>query len=181
MALKLVTGPANSGRAGVVLDDYRARIADDPILVVPGFRDVEQLRRELARTGAALGARVVVFTDLFRTIGERCGAATARTASDVQRELLVEEAVRAVALRALEASAGRPGFTRAAVALVAELERSMVEPYALETALERWHPRGQRGARLREAAAIYGAYRDRLGGVGPGAGELVPGRAGRAP
>src|SRR4051794_1715146 len=177
MALKLVTGPANSGRAGVVLDDYRARIADDPILVVPGFRDVEQLRRELARTGAALGARVVVFTDLFRTIGERCGAATARTASDVQRELLVEEAVRAVAPRALEASAGRPGFTRAAVALVAELERSMVEPAALERAVERWQPRGSRGARLWEAASIYAAYRERLDVLGLADAELAVWRA----
>src|SRR3954453_16703765 len=114
MALKLGAGPANSGKAGVVLDDYRARIGDDPILVVPGVRDVEQLRRELARTGAALGARVVVFTDLFRTIGERCGAAAADTASDVTVQLLVEEAVPAMAPPALEASPGRPGFTRAA-------------------------------------------------------------------
>src|SRR3954452_6067188 len=177
MALKLVTGPANSGRAGVVLDDYRARIADDPILVVPGFRDVEQLRRELARTGAALGARVEVFTDLFRTIGERCGAATARTVSDVPRALLVGEAVRAVAPRALEASAGRPGFTRAAVALVAELERSMVEPAALERAVERWQPRGSRGARLREAASIYRTYRERLDALGMADVELAAWRS----
>jgi len=155
MPLKLVTGPANSGRAGVLLDAYRARIADEPILVVPGYRDVAQLQRELARTGAGLGARVVRFGDLFRTIGERCGAPPARVASDVQREVLVEEAVRAVAPRALRASAERPGFTRAAVALVAELERSMVEPVALERALGQWRPRGSRGARVREAAAIY--------------------------
>src|SRR3954463_11654689 len=137
MALKLVIGPANSGRAGEILDAYRARIAEEPILVVPGFRDVEQIQRELARTGAGLGARVVRFADLFRTIGERCGAEVARVASDIQREVLVEEAVRAVSPRALRASAGRPGFTRAAVALVAELERSMAEPAALERALER--------------------------------------------
>src|SRR5919199_4784484 len=117
MGLKLVTGPANSGRAGEVLDAYRARVGDDPILVVPGFRDVAQLQRELARTGAGLGARVVRFADLFRTIGERCGAPASRVASEVQRELLVEEAVRAVRLRALRDSAARPGFTRAAVRL----------------------------------------------------------------
>jgi hypothetical protein len=105
MALKLVTGPANSGRAGVVLDDYRARLDDEPILVVPGFRDVEHSQRELARTGASLGARVVRFAGLFRLVGERCGAAAARPASDVQREVLVEEAIRAVAPRALKDSA----------------------------------------------------------------------------
>src|ERR671933_425436 len=58
MGLKLVTGPANSGRAGEVLGAYRARIADDPILVVPALRDVSQLQRELARTGGTLGAGV---------------------------------------------------------------------------------------------------------------------------
>jgi ATP-dependent helicase/DNAse subunit B len=177
MPLRLVTGPANSGRAGVVLDAYRARVAEEPILVVPGFRDVAQLQRELARTGAGLGARVVRFADLFRTIGERCGAPPARVASDVQREVLVEEAVRAVAPRALRGSADRPGFTRAAVALVAELERSMVEPAALEGALERWRPRGSRGTRLREAAQIYRAYRDRLEAAGLADEELAAWRA----
>src|SRR3954467_2616090 len=152
MALKLVTGPPHSGRAGQGRDESRPRLPEDPLLFVPGFRDVEHSQRELARTGAGLGARVVRFADLFRTIGERCGAPPARVASDVQREVLVEEAVRAVRPRALRESAGRPGFTRAAVAFVAELERSMVEPGALSRALEQWRPRGARGDRARESA-----------------------------
>ncbi|MEA2428423.1 MAG: hypothetical protein QOF37_2051, partial [Thermoleophilaceae bacterium] len=177
MALRLVTGPANSGRAGEVLDEYRARIAEDPILVVPGFRDVEHAQRELARTGAGLGARVVRFADLFRTIGERCGAPLARIASEVQREVLVEEAVRATRPRALAASAGRPGFTRAAVNFVAELERSMVEPGGLTRAIEQWGPRGARGARSREAAAIYAAYREGLDRAGLADEELAAWRS----
>ena len=177
MPLKLVTGPANSGRAGQVLDEYRARIAEDPILVVPGFRDVEHSQRELARTGAGLGARVMRFADLFREIGERCGAPPARLASDVQREVLVEEAVAAARPRALADSAGRPGFTRAAVAFVAELERSMVEPGTLERALDQWRPRGARGERVREAAAIYTAYRERLDRAGLADEELAAWRA----
>src|SRR3954467_14655557 len=117
MALKLVTGPPHSGRAGQGRDESRPRLPEDPLLFVPGYRDVAQIQRELARTGAGLGARVVRFADLFRTIGERCGAPLARVASDVQRELLVEESIRAVAPRALRASAERPGFTRAAMRL----------------------------------------------------------------
>ena len=177
MALRLVIGPANSGRAGEVLGSYRARLADEPILVVPGFRDLEHAQRELARTGAALGARVGLFADLFRLIGERCGAPAPRIASDLQREVLVEAAVREVSPRALRASAQRPGFIRAAVGLVAELERSMVEPVALERALDRWQPRGARGRRTREAAAIYRAYRDRLGRSGLTDPELAAWRA----
>jgi ATP-dependent helicase/DNAse subunit B len=177
MALKLVTGPANSGRAGEVLDAYRARIGEEPILVVPTRRDVEQMLRELARTGASLGARVVVFGGLFQEIGARCGAPAPRVVSKIQRELLVEEAVAGVAPRALRASAARPGFARAALELVRELERSMVEPSALEGALERWRPRGARGSRLREAAAIYRAYRERLDAFGRADEELAAWRA----
>src|SRR4051812_41600527 len=177
MPLKLVTGPANSGRAGEVLDEYRARIDENPILVVPGFRDVEHSQRELARTGAGLGARVVRFADLFREIGERCGAPAARPASDVQREVLVEEAVADAKPRALADSARRPGFTRAAVGFVSELERSMVEPGMLERAIEQWRPRGPRGDRAREAAAIYSAYRARLDRTGLADEELAAWRA----
>jgi ATP-dependent helicase/DNAse subunit B len=95
----------------------------------------------------------------------------------MQREVLVEEAVRGTTPKALADSAGRPGFTRAAVALVAELERSMVEPAALDSALDRWSARGARAARAREAAAIYRAYRDGLERAGLSDAELAAWRA----
>ena len=40
MPLHLVTGPANSGKAGRVLAEHRARLADGAILVVPTAGDV---------------------------------------------------------------------------------------------------------------------------------------------
>ena len=73
MPLRLVTGPANSGKAGVVLDAYRARLHEEPILVVPSFEDVEHTQRELADGGAVFGARVVRFEWLFETIADRAG------------------------------------------------------------------------------------------------------------
>src|ERR671916_273022 len=94
--LHLVTGPANSGKAGRLLGEYRARIEQEPILVVPAFRDVEWSQRELARSGAVLGAHVVRFAWLFELIAERCGGATPRSrrVSPLRRALLIEEAVR---------------------------------------------------------------------------------------
>jgi ATP-dependent helicase/DNAse subunit B len=125
--LTLVTGPANAAKAGEVLGGLRARVDDEPILVVPAFQDVEHAQRELAERGAVFGVSVLRFDRLFREIGRRTGHGEP-IASDVQRELIVEEAVRRADLELLAGSAAQPGFVRAAAEFVAELERSMVEP-----------------------------------------------------
>jgi ATP-dependent helicase/DNAse subunit B len=167
MPLKLVTGPANSGRAGELLGEYRARLDEDPVLVVPAFPDVEHVLRELAGQGAVFGAEVVRFARLFDEIAERCGGvASRRRASRLQRAVLVEEAVRGAGLEELAPAAERAGFARAAVRLVAELERSMVAPERFERALTAWAGDGARGRYAREVAAIYAAYRERLAGAG---------------
>jgi hypothetical protein len=71
--LKLVTGPANAAKAGEVLGGLRARLDDDPILVVPTVADVEHAQRELAERGAVFGAQVMKFDWLFWEIAERAG------------------------------------------------------------------------------------------------------------
>src|SRR5205085_10343182 len=109
---------------------------------------------------------VVRFKWLFETIAERCGAPPARRASGVQRDLLVEAAVRGAELRELRASAARPGFARAAARLVGDLGRSMVEPDAFARALEQWAGGGPRARYAREVGAIYTAYRERLDATG---------------
>src|SRR5947209_12343064 len=174
MALKLVTGPANSGKAGEVMRAYRARLAEEPILVVPALRDVDHMLRELAATGAVLGANVVRFSRLFDLIGQRCGGATRRRASRLQREAIAEQAIGDVALRRLRRSARGIGFVRAAIRLAAELERAMVEPDVLDRALER---AGRARGRPAEAAAIYRRYRERLDAAGLVDGELFAWRA----
>ena len=176
MPLKLVTGPANSGKAGVVLDAYRARLREEPILVVPSLEDVEHTQRELAEGGAVFGAQVLRFDWLFREIARRAGHHE-RPASDLQRELIVEEAVRSLELSALASSARRPGFVRAAARLVAELERSMVEPPRFTRALRDWAGDGPRRAYADEVAAVYAGYRRRLEEAGLSDPELYAWRA----
>jgi ATP-dependent helicase/DNAse subunit B len=177
MGLTLVTGPANSGRAGEVLGAYRARLEEEPILVVPAFRDVEHTLRELAQGGAVFGTTVVRFAWLFDTIAERCGAPRQRRASDVQRELLTEEAIGDLDLCELRDSARQPGFARAAARLISELERTMVEPASFESALEQWAGHGPRRRYAREVASIYRAYRDRLSAAGLTDSDLAAWRA----
>ncbi len=171
MPLRLVTGPANAAKAGEVLGGLRARVADEPILVVPAFQDVEHAQRELAQRGAVFGVSVLRFDWLFREIGRRTGHSE-RVASDVQRELVVEEAVRRARLELLAESATQPGFVRAAAGFVAELERSMVEPARFTQALRAWAGEGPRSAYAEEIAAIYRGYRDGLEAAGLADAEL---------
>ena len=71
---RLVTGPANSAKAGEVLGASARGCDEEPILVVPSFEDVEHTQRELADGGAVFGARVVRFEWLFREIADRARA-----------------------------------------------------------------------------------------------------------
>src|SRR3954465_9366641 len=145
LPLTLVTGPANAAKAGSVLGAFRARLDEEPLLVVPRMDDIDHHQRELAGDGALLGGHVVRFAWLFEEIATRCGF-SARRASRLQVELIAEEATRRASLITLSESAERPGFAKAATRLFAELERSCVEPGRLAAALKRWAPDGARAA-----------------------------------
>jgi ATP-dependent helicase/DNAse subunit B len=161
MPLKLVTGPANAAKAGEVLGGLRSALDAEPVLVVPAFEDVEHNQRELAARGAVFGARVLRFRALFRELAGLAGW-SARVASPLQRELLLEDAVRALRPRVLAESAERPGFVRAAARLIGDLERSSVTPEAFARALRGWAGRGPRRAYADELAGLYRSYRERL-------------------
>jgi ATP-dependent helicase/DNAse subunit B len=165
--LELVTGPANAAKAGEVLGGLRARLDEDPVLVVPTFADVEHAQRELAERGAIFGARVMRFQWLFAEIARRVGF-DGRPASDFQRELIVEEAVRRARLDVLAESAAQPGFVRAAAHFFAELGavRDSMSPSRLTSALRRWAGEGPRRQYAEEIAAIYRAYREGLDAAG---------------
>jgi ATP-dependent helicase/DNAse subunit B len=163
--LTLVTGPANSAKAGAVLGPLRDRMDEDPILVVPAFEDVEHSRRELAESGTVFGASVLRFSALFDLIAERTGL-VARRASDLQRLLVIEEAVERSRLEVLGPSSERPGFARAALRFVADLERSMIEPARLTSGLRAWAEDGPRAAYAEEVAEVYRRYRAGLEAAG---------------
>ncbi len=176
MPLKLVTGPANAAKAGEVLGGLRARLDDDPILVVPTLGDVEHAQRELADRGAIFGAQVLRFKWLFEEIARRVGYLQP-VASDFQRELIVEEAVRRAKLGVFAESASQPGFTRAAARFVTELGRARVDPPRLTSALRQWAGRGPRRAYADDVASVYAAYRKGLEAAGLADEELFGWRA----
>src|SRR5688500_949926 len=165
MPLKLVTGPANSAKAGEVLGGYRERLDEEPILVVPAFRDVEHAQREMTANRAVFGVRVARFGWLWDLMARRVGY-SARIATPFQRELLVAQAVARANLRVLAPSARRPGFSRTAARFLAELGRAGVEPDVLGEALSEWAGGGPRRAYAGEIAQIHSGYRAALESAG---------------
>jgi ATP-dependent helicase/DNAse subunit B len=107
------------------------------------------------------GAEVLTFSRLWPEIGRVAGV-SARPLGVVARERVVRAAIRDAHLRVLAPSAAAPGFARAAGALLAELQRSLVEPARFTRALRAWGG----VAYADELAALYSAYRRRLEALG---------------
>ena len=79
MPITLVTGPANAGKAEVVMDTVRRHLAHgrEPLLIVPTGADVEHYLRELAGERVAMGVRVTRFSELIDETVRRAGVAEA--------------------------------------------------------------------------------------------------------
>ncbi|HEX3873817.1 MAG TPA: PD-(D/E)XK nuclease family protein, partial [Solirubrobacteraceae bacterium] len=169
MPLTLVTGPANSAKARVVLDRYRSQLhrrrTGGPILVVPTSADAVHYRRELVDSGVVLGARVESFGGLLTEIADRAGVG-AVPLGRAARERVVAAAIADARLELLGPSAAAPGFLAAATRLVGELGSRRIAPQRLTAALRAWAPDGRRRTYCDEVAAIYAGYRRRLERLG---------------
>src|SRR5580704_13728080 len=88
--LALVTGPANAGKAQVLLDGVRAHVAhgEEPLLIVPTEADQARYRRELAEGGLALGVRVERFEGLMGEVLARSHNAQAPLSSLARERVL---------------------------------------------------------------------------------------------
>ena len=119
MPLKLIHGPPNSGRAGLIRRGFVAGLDCDPVLVVLTVDDVFAFERELCAAGATLGGAAMTFGALFRTVAIAGGAPPGGELSPAQRLRAIEVAVgsRLGRLGPLRRSASRP--TESAMARIA--------------------------------------------------------------
>jgi hypothetical protein len=169
MGLRLVTGPANSAKAGEILGAYADAAARGALLVVPTADDVRHYERELAADGVPLQS-VLTFEGLVGVIAQRVGYAQRRL-SALQRELVLSGVLGRLGLDALRESARGPGFEAAAGDLVAELQRSLITPQRFTAALRAWAAQDVRRAPFtHDVGRIYAEYtreldrRDRVDG-----------------
>jgi ATP-dependent helicase/DNAse subunit B len=166
MPLKLIQGPPNSGRAGLVRRGLTAVLERDPVLVVPTVDDVYSFERELCASGAVLGADVMTFGGLFRTVATAGGAPPGAVLTPAQRLGAVAAAVaeRRSELRPLRRSAAQSGFPPALERLLDELQGAGLEPADVEAVAGTL----EGSAYLGDVAALFAGYarvRDGLGMV----------------
>ncbi|HEY0390183.1 MAG TPA: PD-(D/E)XK nuclease family protein [Solirubrobacterales bacterium] len=164
MSLKLIHGPLNSGRRGLILDRFAAALDRDPVLVVPNVDDVFDFERELCAGGATLGGSVTTFGGLFREIASAGGSPPGRELSSAQRQRTVAVGIaeRRRQLGPLRRSARRPGFALAFERMLGELQAAGLDPAELGAGAETL----ESSAYLSDLATLAGGYaqvRERLG------------------
>jgi ATP-dependent helicase/DNAse subunit B len=184
VTLTLITGPANSAKAGEVFAAYAAASRRGAALVVPTAQDARHYERELAsgapgRAAVVLGA-VLTFDGLIGRIAERTGYG-GRRLSALQRAQVLRAVIarlREEGLHSLAASARGSGFAPAAGELIAELQRSLITPQRFTQALRAWAAQDVRHAGFaRDLGRIYTTYGRALDALGRVDRELFAWRA----
>lgn len=164
MPLKLIHGPLNSGRRGLILRRLSAALDRDPVLVVPNVDDVFDFEREICAGGAALGGTVTTFGGLFREVATAGGSPPGAELSPAQRlhAVSVGIAERRRELGPLRHSALRPGFAVAFERLLDELQAAGLDPAHLGAGAKTLESSAYLGD-LGTLAAGYAGVRERLG------------------
>jgi ATP-dependent helicase/DNAse subunit B len=164
MPLKLIHGPPNSGRAGLVRRRFEAALDRDPVLVVPTLDDVHAFERELCEDGAILGGTTTTFRGLFRAVAGAAGPSPGDELTPAQRLRAISIAIeeRRSGLGPLRRSAARPGFALAFERLLDELQAAGLEPAAVGGGAGTLEGSAYLGD-LVSLFAGYGEVRDRLG------------------
>jgi ATP-dependent helicase/DNAse subunit B len=160
MPIALITGPANAGKAQLLMEAVRRHVAhgEEPLLVVPTRVDADYYRRELAGEGTAMGVQVERFEGLIGEAVRRAGVG-----EPVLGGLARERLLAAVAARP---GGARGGFVRALAALIAELRVRRVTPSRLSAALARLAAVEGRGTVAGEVGALFERYDGALRRVG---------------
>jgi ATP-dependent helicase/nuclease subunit B len=169
MSREILCGPAVSGKARAVLDEYVATITehgeDAALLVLPSRLACDRVRRRLVGAGhlpGLLDARILTFPDLAQLLLDANHANVARI-SPLQERLLMRQVVDELCaegrLRALRPMCAFPGFIDVLRQDVQEIKRTALRPEQFARLLER---AGARSASTREFAGVYARYQQHL-------------------
>jgi ATP-dependent helicase/DNAse subunit B len=161
--LKLIHGPPNSGKRGLILQALREAVKADPILVVPNVDDVFDFERELCLERAVVGGSVTTFRGLVAAVAGSTGVPLTRPLTAAQRLRAVALAVAECRdrLGPLRRSSARPGFAASLSTLLDELQSAGLDPGRVAAGAATLDS----SAYLADLATLFAAYdavRDRL-------------------
>jgi len=160
--ISLITGPANAGKARLVMDSLRRELARgrEPLLVVPTRADADYYLRELAGDGAVTGVRVERFSGLIEEAVQRAGVRGPRL-EGIARERVLHSLAQRNGVHRPSA-----GYLRALGELFAELQMRRASPGRFAGAIAAWaEADGEEEARTR-LGRIYSDYRATLERIG---------------
>ncbi len=162
MPISLITGPANAGKARLVMDSLRREASSgrEPVLVVPTRADAEHYLRELAGDGAAAGVRVERFAGLIEEAVRRAGVRGPRL-EGIARERVLHSLAERNGIRRPSA-----GYLRALGDLFAELQTRRVSPGRFAAAIAAWAETDGEDATRARLGRIYSEYRATLQRIG---------------
>jgi ATP-dependent helicase/DNAse subunit B len=162
-AVRVLCGPAGAGKTPRMLKLCLERAAREPgaaLWLGPTHRAVEEVRAQAIReAGSLVGLRMAAFSDFLDEV-VRHNDPKARSLSEVQRRLLTDDLLSG--LRAdgrvshFERVLEMRGFGDGLLGLFEELTRNRVPPEAFTASAD------GAGARGRQCAAVYAAYRREL-------------------
>lgn len=138
MALKLVYGPANSGKTGFLYKVWleALKAGGSPTLVLPTTADVQRAKKELAqKSGSIIGGWISNYNDLFRRIIEHSDREP-MFVSSYQRDLLLKAAIAKSKLDLLDPSSQYDGFAKAVFRTFDELISNGISPASFSKHLE---------------------------------------------
>jgi ATP-dependent helicase/DNAse subunit B len=158
MALRLIHGPPNSGRVGLVLSRFRATLDGSPVLVVPNLDEAFRFEGELCADGCALGGSVTTFNGLFGLVAAASGDPAAPLLTSAQRLRVVAAAVEARrrTLGPLRRSSGRAGFAASLERLIGELQAAGLGPAEVEAGAATL----EGSAYLGDLASLFAGYEE---------------------
>ncbi len=134
MTLKIVCGPAGSGKTERALQAYldAADRGGDPILIAPSVPDARHFQRQLLRRRQVLAARqATTLGNLARDIFRRAGFEVP-VLGEIERKLLLRSVVdNTEKLQFLKGSSAYPGFMDSLARLIAELQGACIAPQEL--------------------------------------------------
>ncbi|MFM9127922.1 MAG: hypothetical protein ACKOTA_10315, partial [Solirubrobacterales bacterium] len=173
MPLKLITGPVNSGKAGLVREAVEQAAAEglEPTLVVPTAADSDLLRRELAGRGVTAAVKVTGFRGLWEQMARRLGfdpRPLSRFRLQRIARVVTDEALEKRALgSSLRFSAAEDGFAPALVQFAEELGDAGAGPDRFDAVMEAWaQAEPSLACYAGDLAFLYRAYRTRLEALG---------------